>query len=64
MFLRNLRLYAEGRGSKVLRDRFREMGLGITDARNALASPDGCRTCCFRTADALQSMGNTGRRPR
>ena len=61
MMLRNLRLYSEGRGSKVLRDRFREIGLSVEDAKSALASPDGFQHVLLRTSDALKNMGENGR---
>jgi hypothetical protein len=61
MFLRNLRLYSEGRGSKVLRDRFREIKLSSDDAKAALASPDGLQNALFKTSDALKGMGGNGR---
>lgn len=61
MFLRNLRLYSEGRGSKVLRDRFAEIGLSGRDARDALKSHEGLQRVMFKTADSLKAIGANGR---
>jgi hypothetical protein len=61
MFLRNIRLYSEGRGSKVLRDRFRELGLTADDAKMALAGPEGLQKVLLKTSDALHKMGAGGK---
>lgn len=60
MLLRDLRTYSEGRGSKVLRDRFRELGIGVDDAKNALASPDGLQKMLLKTSDALKGLDDKG----
>jgi hypothetical protein len=60
MFLTNLRLYTEGRGSKVLRDRFREIGIGAGEAKKALAGPEGLQGTLFHIADKLKTMGGNG----
>ena len=61
MFERNLRSFAEGRGSKILADRFREIGITSTDVKRALAGPEGVQAVLLKTADALAKM-DPGRR--
>jgi hypothetical protein len=58
MFLRNLRLYAEGRGSKVLRDRFRELKISREEVQKALDAPDGANDMLMRASDGLHKMSD------
>lgn len=56
MLTRNLRVFGEGRGSKILRDRFRELGISREDARKALDAPDGVQNTLFKISDGLHRM--------
>jgi hypothetical protein len=57
MLERNLRLFAEGRGSKVLRDRFTELGFTRDEAQKAIdAGPTGTQNVILKIADGVHKM--------
>ncbi len=54
---RNLRLFAEGKGSKEVQRTFREFGISQADAAKALRSPDGLNDVLFTIADRMKALG-------